>query len=131
MPSHRHHVRKPGPLRPGMSVADARIAQALRDGQTVRLRAGKTGMPETVQEGDLLVVRAAQPEVGDVAVCWHRRAWIAHRVRQVEPGRLLLDGTDVEAWVPLSEVVGKVLTVRRDVRTWLVRLLRLVRFGRG
>jgi hypothetical protein len=127
----RHPPRALSKLRSGMTVADAAVLQALRDGRTARLRAGPRATTEHAQSGDLLVVAGSRPEVGDIAVCWHERSWIAHRVEKAEPGRLLLHSSGGQPrWVPVSDVVGKVQAVRRDLRSWWARLTQVWRRSR-
>lgn len=112
-PRRLHHMR------PGMSVKDAVVLSALRAGRTVRVRARRgVGAEE-------LLVSPQHPAVGDIAVCWRERTWVADLVRAEEPGRLLLQGESAAGeWVSKAAVVGRAVSMPPNVRGWLRRMTR-------
>ncbi len=105
---------------------DALVALALARGQTVRLRATSASMVPTIWPGELVLARRLRPRVGEVALVWTGRTWLAHRVRAQETTRLLLQGDAPRSsphWVPAKAVHGTIVGVRRDARAW-AKLLR-------
>jgi phage repressor protein C with HTH and peptisase S24 domain len=127
-PPYAELVHEPG-------VRDQLIVEALRRGQTVRLRATSRSMAPSILPGDLLLVHNEKLSPGDVALYWHQGAWVTHRIVGVRNGAY-----DVRADAPechsehiaLGQMVGRVVAVRRSwlsVRYTIGRALDRV-FGR-
>jgi len=127
----RTHVtrRAPNADAASQAVADDLIGQALRHGQTVRLRAATGSMMPSMQPGDLVLATGRRPTVGEVALVWTGTAWLAHRVRAIDSARFLLKGDSAEAgehWESATAVRGTIVRVEYDTRARLARLRRWV-----
>lgn len=124
-------AKMPGRLRRDVRLRDALAMQDLRAGRTVRLRSGARGKLLGILPGAVMLVKGEPPEPGDVALLWSDGRWLAERVLERERTRVLLGAKARHGrWVSQKLVYGRVLAVRRDVRSWLFGLARLfVRSG--
>ena len=109
---------------------DALAAELLGRGSRLRFRARGTSMHPFIQDGDLVTVEAAAagtPRRGDIVLARLASGrLVVHRVRQVGPDSLLVQGDAVPApdgRLGLASVLGRVTAVERAGRP--------VRFERG
>ena len=121
--------------RPPPSLEREILVEALRKGQTVRLRATTTSMWPTIRPGDLLLLRGEPIRPGDIAAVFALDALLTHRVEGRVGDRILLRGDARGAGthaVGPFQILGRVVAIRRDLRAWRRYLaFRLRRWLRG
>ncbi|MEZ4271427.1 MAG: S24/S26 family peptidase [Myxococcota bacterium] len=112
-------------------IRDQLVVDALQRQQNVRFRATSASMLPVILPGDLLIVAAQSPQVGDIALFRLGIHWCTHRVvaRSNTFYEIAADAIEVSRRVDVVDVLGTVVKIRRDLRSrllfvrWLVRWL--------
>lgn len=100
------------------------LIELLRSGQSVRFAARGSSMWPSIPSGSRLEVRAcraAELRVGDLAAFEQRGQLVVHRVTQVSPGGVRLQGDNrqrSDGHVPAEQVLGRARVLERRRLRW-------------
>ncbi len=115
-------------------VAAELALELLARGEAVRVRARGASMRPFVLDGDVLLLRAGTPRVGDVVLLRQGDFGLLHRVVARGPrGRVCIAGDalpGLDGWFDRSHIAAVALQLERRGRVWPARSLAAVVVGR-